>query len=67
MRKAISDDNETENEKAAPIDVTPQEESLSDLIGEAPQEEVPTADPETGEIQEEQTALFDQIGDLTND
>lgn len=67
MRKAISDDNETENEKAAPIDVTPQEESLSDLIGEAPQEEVPTADPETGEIQEEQTALFDQLGDLTDD
>ena len=67
MRKAISDDNETEDEKAAPIDVTPQEESLTDLIGEAPQEEVPTAEPETGEIQEEQTALFNQLGDLTDD
>lgn len=67
MRKAISDDNETENEKAAPIDVTPQEESLSDLIGEVPQEEVPIADPETGEIREEQPVLFDQLGDLTDD
>lgn len=67
LQEAITADNETEDEKAAPIDVTPQEESLSDLIGEAPQEEVPTADPETGEIQEEQTALFDQLGDLTND
>lgn len=67
LQEAITDDNKTEDEKAAPIDVTPQEESLSDLIGEAPQEEVPIADPETGEIQEEQTALFDQLGDLTND
>ena len=67
LQEAITADNETEDEKAAPIDVTPQEESLSDLIGEAPQEEVPTADPETGEIQEEQTALFDQLGDLTDD
>lgn len=67
MQQAIVADNETEDEKAAPIDVTPQEESLTDLIGEAPQEELPAADPETGEIQEEQTALFDQLGDLTND
>lgn len=67
MQKAIVADNENEDEKAAPIDVTPQEESLSDLIGEAPQEELPIANPETGEIQEEQTALFDQLGDLTND
>lgn len=67
MRKAISDDNETEDEKAAPLDVTPQEENLTDLIGEAPQEELPIANPETGEIQEEQTALFDQLGDLTDD
>ncbi len=67
MQQAIVADNENEDEKAAPIDVTPQEESLSDLIGEAPQEELPAADPETGEIQEEQTALFDQLGDLTDD
>ena len=67
MKQAITDDNEMEDEKAAPIDVTPQEESLSDLIGEATQEELPIADPETGEIQEEQTALFDQLGDLTDD
>lgn len=67
MQQAIVADNENEDEKAAPIDVTPQEESLSDLIGEAPQEELPITDPETGEIQEEQTALFDQLGDLTDD
>ena len=67
MQQAIVADNESEDEKAAPIDVTPQEESLSDLIGETPQEELPAADPETGEIQEEQTALFDQLGDLTDD
>ena len=67
MQQAIVADNENEDEKAAPIDVTPQEESLTDLIGEATEEQVPTADPETGEIQEEQTALFDQIGDLTDD
>ena len=32
-----------------------------------PAEEIPDFDEETGEIQEEQTALFEQIGDLTND
>ena len=67
LQEAITADNETEGEKAAPIDVTPQEESLSDLIGEVPQEEVPIADPETGEIREEQEVLFDQLGDLTDD
>ena len=67
LQEAITADNETEDEKAAPIDVTPQEESLSDLIGEVPQEEVPIADPETGEIREEQAVLFDQLGDLTDD
>lgn len=67
LQEAITDDNETEDEKAAPIDVTPQEESLSDLIGEAPQEELPIADQETGEIREEQAVLFDQLGDLTDD
>lgn len=56
MQEAITDDNKTEYEKAEPIDVTPQEENLTDLIGETPQEELPIANPETGEIQEEQTA-----------
>ena len=40
MEQAIVADNETENEKAAPIDVTPQEtESLDDVLGNPTAEE----------------------------
>lgn len=79
MEQAIDADNETENEKAAPIDVTPQEtESLDDVIGnptaEEPQNKVavsktetttPKVDEETGEVLDgEQGELFKELEEL---
>lgn len=79
MEQAIVADNETENEKAAPIDVTPQEtESLDDVLGnptaEEPQNKVavskvetttPKVDKETGEVLDgEQGELFKELEEL---
>ena len=79
MEQAIVADNETENEKAAPIDVTPQEtENLDDVLGnptaEEPQNKVavsktetttPKIDEETGEILDgEQGELFKELEEL---
>lgn len=79
MEQAIVADNETENEKAAPIDVTPQEtESLDDVLGnptaEEPQNKVdiskaetttPKVDEETGEVLDgEQGELFKELEEL---
>lgn len=80
MEQAFVADNETEDEKAAPIDVTPHEpENLSDLLGvpteeteqskdtttPAEKEEVPDfVDLETGEIKASDGNLFDNLADL---
>lgn len=79
MQEAIAADNDTENVKATPVDVTPHEpENLSDLLG-APTEEVEQSkdttpaekekapafvDPETGEIKASDGNLFDNLADL---
>lgn len=46
MEKALIDDNKTENEKAAPIDVTPCEnpENISDIMGPSEVLEAPVSD-----------------------
>lgn len=91
MQEAIVADNQNEDVSNPPKDVTPQTESLNDLLGvpevtseqeklqgeektaekkqkekssEYPADEIPDFDQETGEITDEQTALFDQLGDL---
>lgn len=79
MEQAIVADNETENEKAAPIDVTPQEaESLDDVLRnptvEEPQNKVavsktettaPKVDEEAGEVLDgEQGELFKELEEL---
>lgn len=79
MEQAIVADNETENEKEAPIDVTPQEtESLDDVLGnptaEEPQNKVAVSktetttlkvNEETGEILDgEQGELFKELEEL---
>jgi len=79
MQEAIAADNDTENVKATPIDVTPHEpENLSDLLGAqteeaeqskntmpAEKDEAPDfVDPETGEIKASDGNLFDNLADL---
>ena len=63
MEQAFTADNESEDVKGAPIDVTPQEENLSDFLGEPTGTELPKHDKETGEVLEE-VSFFE--GNTTN-
>ena len=70
--KPIEGDNVVDGEftetTKTPSKTTEKTANPDELVStEYPAEEIPDFDEETGEIQEEQTALFDQIGDLTND
>ena len=63
MEQAFTADNESEDVKGAPIDVTPQEENLSDFLGEPTETELPKHDKVTGEVLEE-VSFFE--GNTTN-
>lgn len=70
--KPIEGDNVVDGEftetTKTPSKTTEKTANPDELVStEYPAEEIPDFDEETGEIQEEQTALFEQIGDLTND
>lgn len=63
MEQAFTADNESEDVKGAPVDVTPQEENLSDFLGEPTETELPKHDKVTGEVLEE-VSFFE--GNTTN-
>lgn len=70
--KPIEGDNVVDGEftetTKTPSKTTEKTANPDELVStEYPAEEIPDFDEETGEIQEEQTALFEQIGGLTND